>query len=83
MLAKSGVPANQERPRRDIREIPYLAVPLAAGRDRSKRLQIGVFVRLVEDQSDLLRAGVEEALDLIPALLGRAEDRHGVDQSRR
>src|SRR5947209_20505901 len=47
--------------------------------DRPQRLEIRVSVRLVEDQPDLLHAGVEEALHLIAALLRRAEDGHGVD----
>src|SRR5258705_1397958 len=51
----------------------------AARRDRPQRLQVCVLVRLVEDQTDFLRARLEEAPHLIAALPGRAEDGHGVD----
>src|SRR5215470_14122042 len=60
-------------------EAEFHASASAARRNRPQRLQVRVLVRLVEHQTDLLRARVEEALDLVAALPGGAEDGHGVD----
>lgn len=43
---------------------------LASGSDGAERLEVSLPARLVEHEPHLLDAGVEESLELIPALLG-------------
>src|SRR6266542_4535500 len=52
---------------------------LCAGGHRLQRPLIRLPVGLVEDQADLVHAGVEESLHLFATLPRAADDRHGID----
>jgi hypothetical protein len=53
--------------------------PRAGRREGLDRFEVARFLRLVEDETDLVDPGVEERLHLGAALVRRADDGHGID----